>query len=332
MIALPPLIGKAGGALVPSLQKGIPMTRTMAGAAALLVILCSCRSAPPASAVDGHAAKRPAVDFTELLHLSEAYRSMRYDTEQQIRQDWGAYYDELAVVDIESTHNRYMIGTVPAAKRQDIFIRGTANRQNAISDMEVAKRGSEKLGVNLHRGFENMAMAVYEDILPRLRPGYELVIFGHSLGAAEATILGLLLSADGWQVARVYASGSPRVTDAAGAAAFASLPLIRIVNEGDPVPLLPPRTLISPADPYVHIGDAVVLLDGPYYCVLGEESKSEPLAVDFWRSLKTNTLRGDVKEHFIASYIERIRPKAAGAVEVPAADRARYIGVQPGGR
>jgi hypothetical protein len=83
----------------------------------------------------------------------------------------------------------------------------------------------------------------------------------------------------GPRVARVYASGSP-------------------------------RTLISPADPYVHIGDAV----------------------DFWRSLKTNTLRGDVMEHFIAAYIARIRPKAAGAVEVPAADRARYIGVQPGGR
>ncbi|MCX7037863.1 MAG: hypothetical protein NT005_01820, partial [Spirochaetes bacterium] len=96
--------------------------------------------------------------------------------------------------------------------------------------------------------------------------------------------------------------------------------------------LLPPRTLISPADPYVHIGDAVVLLDGLYYCVLGEESKSEPLAVDIWRSLKTNSLRGDVKEHFIASYIERIRPKAAGAVEVPAADRARYIGAQSSGR
>ena len=163
-----------------------------------------------------------------------------------------------------------------------------------------------------------------EDILPE-----DIVPYGHSLGAAEATILGMLLSADGWRVARVYASGSPRITDAAGAAACGSLPLVRIVNEGDPVPLLPPRTLISPADPYVHIGDAVVLLDGPYYCVLGEESKSEPLAMDFWRSLKTNSLRSDVKEHFIASYIERIRPKAVEAVEVPAADRARYISGQP---
>ncbi len=257
---------------------------------------------------------------------------MRYAPVEETQRVWGQSYDELAVVDIEKTRNRYMIGTVDGVKRQDIFIRGTANRQNAIADMEIAKRRSAKLGINLHRGFEDMAAAVYEDISPRLRSGYELVIFGHSLGAAEATILGLMLSVDGWRVSRVYASGSPRLTDAAGAAAFASLPLIRVVNEGDPVPLLPPRTLISPADPYVHIGDAVVLLDGPYYCMLGEQTRNEPLAEDFWRSLKTNSLRGDVKEHFIAAYIERIRPKAAGAVEVPPSDRTRYIGAQTGGR
>jgi hypothetical protein len=292
---------------------------------ALLLSASLCGAAPAV------AADRPLVDFAELLHLSEAYRSMRYDTEQQIRQDWGPYYDELAVVDIESTRNRYMVGTLDSTKRVEIFIRGTANRQNALADMAVVKRRNAKLGINLHRGFEDMAMAVYGEIVPRLRPGYELVIFGHSLGAAEATILGMLLRADGWRMARVYASGSPRLTDAAGAAAFRSLPLIRIVNEGDPVPLLPPRTLISPADPYVHIGDAVVLLDGPYYCVLGEQARSEPLAVDFWRSLKTNTLVSDVKEHFIASYIERIRPKVVQAVEVPAAERARYTGAQPGG-
>jgi len=287
----------------------------------LSVSLCG---AVPAAAVD-----RPPVDFAEVLRLSEAYWSMRDAPQLEIEAVWGPSYDELAVVDIPRTANRYMIGTVHAARRQDIWIRGTANRQNALADMQVAKRRSIRLGINLHRGFDDMAMAVYEDILPRLRPGYDLVIFGHSLGAAEATILGLLLSADGQRVTRVYASGSPRLTDAAGAAAFASLPLVRIVNEGDPVPLLPPRTLVSPLDPYVHIGDAVVLLDGPHYCVLGEDSESEPLAVDFWRSLKTNTLAGDVKEHFIASYIERIRPKVAGAVEVPAADRARYLGAQP---
>lgn len=241
---------------------------------AFLVLLGSCSSAPAASAAAGPD-KRPRVDFVELLRLSEAYWSMRYAPVEETQRVWGQTNDELAVVDIEKTSNRYMIGTVDGVKRQDIFIRGTANRQNAIADIEVAKRRSAKLGIDLHRGFEDMA--------------------------------------------------------AAGAAAFASLPLIRVVNEGDPVPLLPPRTLISPADPYVHIGDAVVLLDGPYYCMLGEQSRNEPLAEDFWRSLKTNSLRGDVREHFIAAYIERIRPKVAGAVEVPPSDRTRHIGAQTSG-
>jgi hypothetical protein len=292
----------------------------------MVVLVAFLLSVSLCGAVPAAAADRPPVDFAEVLRLSEAYLSMRSAPQQEIEAAWGPSYDELAVVDIPTTANRYMIGTVRAARRQDIWIRGTANRQNALADMQVAKRRSIKLGINLHRGFDDMAMAVYEDILPRLQPGYELVIFGHSLGAAEATILGLLLGADGWRVTRAYASGSPRLTDAAGAAAFTSLPLVRIVNEGDPVPLLPPRTLVSPLDPYVHIGDAVVLLDGPHYCVLGEDSRNEPLAVDFWRSLKTNTLAADVREHFIASYIERIRPKVAGAVEVPAADRSRFIG------
>ena len=284
--------------------------------AALLLAACVCQPA---------AADRAPVDFAEVLRLSEAYASMRYAPVEETRVIWGQFYDALVVVDIEKTANRYMVGTLRSARRQDIWIRGTANIENAIADVETAKRRSATLGINLHRGFETMALAVYADILPRLEPGYELVIFGHSLGAAEATILGLLLAADGWRVARVYASGSPRLTDAAGAAASAALPLIRIVNEGDPVPLLPPRTLVSPRDPYVHIGDAVVLLDGPHYCVLGEQAGSDRLAEDFWRFLKTQTLAGEVREHLIPSYISRLRPKVPQAVEVPAADRARYV-------
>jgi hypothetical protein len=32
--------------------------------------------------------------------------------------------------------------------------------------MEFAKRREAKLGINLHRGFRDMAAAVYDDILP----------------------------------------------------------------------------------------------------------------------------------------------------------------------
>jgi hypothetical protein len=59
----------------------------------------------------------------------------------------------------------------------------------------------------------------------------------------------------------------------------------------------------------VHLGLAVLLLDGP----------------DFWRSVRMNGLRADIREHFITSYLERIVPKLAGPVEVLRADRGRSL-------
>jgi hypothetical protein len=287
---------------------------------ALLTALAVLLTALPA-----RADSTPVPDFPTIVRLSEAYRAMRYDSLPDIHAALDPSYDELVIVDLPKTRNRYMLGTLAAGRRHEIWIRGTANTKNAFSDVELAKRRDAKLGINLHHGFRDMAAAVYLDILPRLRRGYELVIFGHSLGAAEATILGMLLSTDGWKVAQVYASGSPRLTDAEGARKFADLPVLRIINEGDPVPLLPPRTLVSPADPYVHLGPAVLLLDGPYFCTLGEQYGDEALGTDFWRSVKVNGLRADIREHFILSYLERLGPKAAGPIEVPWADRDRYL-------
>jgi hypothetical protein len=277
------------------------------------------------TALPAHADSPPVPDFPTIVRLSEAYRAMRYDSLPDIHAALDPSYDELVVVDLPQTKNRYMLGTRVAGRVHEIWIRGTANVQNAFSDIEFAKRRDARLGINLHRGFLAMATAVYADILPRLQPGYELVIFGHSLGAAEATILGMLLSMDGWKVSQVYASGSPRLTDAEGALKCAGLPVIRIINEGDPVPLLPPRTLVSPTDPYVHLGPAVLLLDGPYFCTLGEQYGDEALGPDFWRSVKVNGLRADIREHFVLSYLERLEPKLAGPVEVPWADRERYL-------
>jgi triacylglycerol lipase len=274
-------------------------------------------------------ASSPAPDFAEIVRLTKAYRSMRYDELPVIHATLDPQYDDLVVVDLAATENRYMLGTLASAKRHEIWIRGTVNRQNAFTDMEFAKRRDAQLGINLHRGFMAYATAVFEDLVRRLRPGYEVVIFGHSLGAAEATILGMLLSTGGWKVKRVYASGSPRVTDAEGARKFADLPVLRIINEGDPVPLLPPRTLVSPADPYVHLGPAVLLLDGPYYCMIGEQYGDEALGPDVWRTMSQGGLRADIMEHLIPAYLDRLLPKPAGPVEVPWADRKSYITLPP---
>jgi hypothetical protein len=119
------------------------------------------------------------------------------------------------------------------------------------------------------------------------------------------------------------------VTDAEGARKFADLPLLRIINEGDPVPLLPPRTLVSPADPYVHLGPAVLLCDGPYYCMIGEQYGDEALGPDVWRTVSQSGLRADILEHLIPAYLERLTPKLAGPVEIPWADRQKYLTLPP---
>ncbi len=268
-------------------------------------------------------------DFPEIVRLTKAYRSMRYDELPVIHATLDPQYDGLVVVDLAATQNRYMLGTRTAEKRHEVWIRGTVTRQNAFTDLEYAKRRDVRLGINLHRGFMSYATAVFEDLVPRLRPGYEVVIFGHSLGAAEATIVGMLLSTDGWKVTRVYASGSPRVTDAEGARKFSNLPVLRIINEGDPVPLLPPRILVSPHDPYVHLGPAVLLLDGPYFCTLGEQYCDEVLGPEVWRTVSASGLRADIMEHLILAYLDRLVPKPAGPVEVPWADRRSYVTLPP---
>jgi hypothetical protein len=265
-----------------------------------------------------------AVDFATILRLSEAYRVMRYDKEEQTRAALRASYDALTFVDLPKTKNRYMIGTLDSARRQEIWIRGTANLRNGLYDLQFLKHRNEKLGINLHAGFERMALAVYKDILPRLNRDYGLVIFGHSLGAAEAVILAMLLSTDGFHVTHVYATGQPRVTDAEGVKKFDFLPITRIMNDGDPVPLLPPRDIPSAADPYAHLGKAVLLLDGPYYCLLGEDRSDDALASSFWQMLSAEGTYAPVKEHLIPAYIERLALKLSSPIQVPCADRALY--------
>ncbi len=299
-----------------------PLRRTALAILCTSLTLVSCVGTPSAALPPPDAAF--PVDFVAIARFSEAYRIMRYEPNAQITQSIGGAYDELAVVDLPATRNRYMIGTLTEARRQEVWVRGTANLRNALFDLRVGMHRNDKLGVNLHRGFEMMALAVYADILPRLRRDFDIVIFGHSLGAAEAVILGMLLDVDGYRVARIYASGQPRVTDAAGELSFDHLPILRVVNVDDPVPYLPPRAIGLPADPYVHIGPAVILLDGPYYALIAEDQGDEALAGAFWPTLVKEGPFEPVADHLIPAYLARLVPKLIGAQQVPYAERGKY--------
>lgn len=267
----------------------------------------------------------PSPDFHELLHFALLNASVRYESPAEIEARWGKTYDSLDVVEIPSTDNRYLIGTIDSRRIQDIAVRGTTNFLNFLYDLRFLKHHSRRLGINVHHGFELMADALLKSIEPHLRRGYALRISGQSLGAAEALILAMLLSREGYEVKRVITFGQPKVTDAEGAARYSYLPLLRVVDQNDPITLLPPASLAYKQAPYVQFGDEVDLLAGPYYATADPAHATDPIPPRLVTSLTIATFHTLLREHNIESYVRNLRAKVADAVLVPYAERESFV-------
>ena len=147
---------------------------------------------------------------------------------------------------------------------QTIAIRGTANLENAMLDLDLELQPDSQLNIKLHQGFGSGAKAVYEDIQPFLSKEHPIHLTGHSLGGAIAVILAMYLEKDGFAVEQVITFGQPKVTNATGAKMFSSLPLTRVVTPNDIVPLVPPISpmQIKDLDIFWHMGEEVILLGG----------------------------------------------------------------------
>jgi triacylglycerol lipase len=287
--------------------------RSAAAAGLLLLSVYLLLVCPPRTYA---APVQDGIDFPELVRLAEVYRAVRHDTTAEIEAAWGGDYARLRVLELQATRNRFLVGSLASDGTQQIVVRGTANVVNALYDAEARMVWSEALGMRVHRGFSAMAGELLENVRPLLVRDKGIVIFGHSLGAAEAVLLGILLDREGFPVLRVYASGQPKVTDATGAALRVAFPVLRVSCEHDPVPFLPPRVAASER-PYMHFGREIILLDGRLYAEALEHSIIEEQAGSAWGLLKALGARAAIRAHLIGSYLEKLRPKAEGAVKVP---------------
>ncbi len=281
----------------------------------------------PAAAIDAQALFLPSIppDFVTFYHFARLDQSVRFDSRQAIEKRWAPQYDEVIVDRVRSTRNRFLIGTAHGVKVQDIAIRGTVNLVNFYYDLRFRREYNERLGIWVHRGFSHMADELDLAVRPYLRRGYAIRLTGQSLGAAEALLLGMLLRKEGYDVVSVVTFGQPKVTNLAGAERFSSIPLLRVVNENDIVPLLPPVNLVYKEDPYVHFGQEINLLDGPYYCREQTGVTDRPLPPHMLEELSREQIRTFLKEHSIRSYVASIKRKLDGAREVPLSERDRYI-------
>jgi len=233
-----------------------------------------------------------------------------------------AFPKTVRVATLSTTDVQYFVETDADQAVQVITVRGASNLKNAKEDAEYFQSQNKKLGIYVHRGFDAYTMALYTDVLPFLNQGLKVKLTGHSLGAAISTLLMMYLHEGGFQVEKSINLGQPKVTNTKGVAAYKFLPLLRVVDGNDLVPLVPPLTLLdSLHGVYEHLGPELILLSNEHYAYL-EESDAERKSVgSFWENL----CHENVEQHFMDNYLNNILSKSDKLIQVPYSEREKHI-------
>jgi len=198
---------------------------------------------------------------------------------------------------------------------QALSFRGTANLENVLVDLDVSLALDAHSEILLHQGFAAAAWAVYQNVKPRLDVSQPVITTGHSLGGAIAVIVAMYLQRDGFDVPRVITFGQPKVTNVAGASAYSTLPLMRIVTPKDIVPLVPPLSplQLQNLDIYWHMGQELILL-AEHKFALTQGLKSMMRATKFVSNVPDET---NLQAHQMATYLQLIDSNLQFSEQVP---------------
>ena len=263
------------------------------------------------------AKKSKNVDFRLLYHAAQL-ANQAYDGKSKIL---GKHPGLSAwVANPGKTNVQYILLQNHKRKIQAIAVRGTANDTNWDLDMDTRGVKDRKTGILMHRGFRTAAEAIYGDVKPRLKRGYTTYLTGHSLGGAVAAILGTYLLDDKFKIGGILTFGQPKFTNRAGAKAYKHLPLLRLIYQNDTVALLPDRAKGSGKE-FVHTGEVINLLSGPYY-VHGSARQGLEFSEGSFGKLFGQI---SVPDHSMKWYLKNLRGKLDGVKEVSFKDRNKYI-------
>ncbi|MCX7305915.1 MAG: lipase family protein [Hyphomicrobiales bacterium] len=258
------------------------------------------------------------VDFAE-LHAYAGRAKAAYAAEAVIRSQ---YPSTVRVSAPGKTDAQYFIEQNDKTKVQYIAIRGTANRKNLVEDVEMRIREDISLAIPVHIGFDATARTLYADMKPYLKTNYTTYITGHSLGGAIAALVAIRMVDDGYRVEKVVTFGQPKFTTTDGVGKLGFLTLIRVVDENDIVPMLPPTTIVNRVyGIYEHAGPEIILLDGPRYVYLPTHDADRISVGELGRSIDF----ADLKDHHMDNYLKRIEAKTGQALQVSYDDREKYI-------
>lgn len=305
---------------VNSREHGGPFPR--AAASILALVLC-CLGVSACSGLPGKELQALGSELTpETVNFAglavDAKRAKAaYLSEADIR---AAYPKTVHVASPGGNDVQYFIERDDTARTQIITVRGTHDEKNLKEDFNFRVREDRRIKIPVHSGFDADARVIYADAAPFLKKGYTTSMVGHSLGGAVVALLGLYAIEDGYEVKKITTFGQPRFTTTQGAAQLSFLPLLRVVDEYDIIPLLPAVATGGKFGDYEQVGPEVLLLQGPYFVYLPAPVAREISLGEFWRDLKLANLQ----DHQMAAYQARIAAKLKGSKQVPYDARQRY--------
>ena len=269
------------------------------------------------------------VDWKKIKHYAELSKLAYTDHKETINDHFKDQVGSTVYIN-EIKSVRYILITNDDEKTHTIIVRGTNNIKNAFQNLKYDKDWSKRLQCNLHSGFHRVAERIYADLSRLLNPQYTINLTGHSLGGAEAVIIAAYCKHADLLVNEIVTFGQPKIFDRDGIKKWSNLPLTRVINETDIVPLMPPVELIYMFKRYRHFGEMIKLCNDEYYCFLEKHQASGMGVNSFWLNISKENLSlinvsSELGDHSYNGYIENINPKLSGGKELLWKDRERYL-------
>ena len=218
----------------------------------------------------------------------------------------------------EATHSEVntIIELDDEQRVQWVAVRGSDNLSNWLANFKYVEQpftkhfAQQDLAIDLHCGFRQAAVEVFQAIKTHLERDYQTRITGHSLGGAIAVILMMFLKDEGYSIEKCITFGQPKVTNHVGVQQCQHLPLLRVINQEDSVPLVPPCTALNLLQGgYSHFGSEIQLEPDSY--IYREAHTNCDLPSDsFWSRLfrigveeDIRQLSGNIENHYMKFYL-----------------------------
>jgi len=215
--------------------------------------------------------------------------SMAYKTPRAIKELYGMHAH---VVEDAERSMRYYLLVNERTKSQIIVLCGV---------LQETSVPTKPIDIYVTFGFDKAAEQIDTALVKYLKKDYTTMIYGHSLGAALAVLFALHLQSEGFKLEKLITFGQPKIIKEKESAQYKSLPLLRIVDSYDPVPLL--------FSNFVHIGPEIVLLEDHYYCNLKEHAEDLAMPTKF-------------DNNHIESYVRNLKNKLKTPIPVQYQERS----------